>query len=101
MELKPNCGSDRAWVYSVPADYADEEIRPELLAIKFANSESMFFFYITLVKGNRESCSNETCLFHCWQIGLATCDYLAVYMMYLQSVSRYGTMAVFEQVGTA
>lgn len=41
MELKPNCGSDRAWVYSVPADYADEEIRPELLAIKFANSESM------------------------------------------------------------
>ncbi|PNF20899.1 Ran-specific GTPase-activating protein [Cryptotermes secundus] len=40
MELKPNCGSDRAWVYSVPADYADEEIRPELLAIKFANSEN-------------------------------------------------------------
>jgi hypothetical protein len=40
MELKPNCGSDRAWVYSVPADYADEEIRPELLAIKFANPES-------------------------------------------------------------
>jgi hypothetical protein len=42
MELKPNCGSDRAWVYSVPADYADEEIRPELLAIKFANPESMY-----------------------------------------------------------
>jgi hypothetical protein len=41
MELKPNCGSDRAWVYSVPADYADEEIRSELLAIKFANPESM------------------------------------------------------------
>jgi hypothetical protein len=41
MELKPNCGSDRAWVYSVPADYADEEIRPELLAIRFANPESM------------------------------------------------------------
>ncbi|PSN56702.1 Ran-specific GTPase-activating protein [Blattella germanica] len=40
MELKPNCGSDRAWVYSVPADYADEEIRPELLAIKFANPEN-------------------------------------------------------------
>lgn len=42
MELKPNCGSDRAWVYSVPADYADEEIRPELLAIKFTNPESMY-----------------------------------------------------------
>jgi len=40
MELKPNCGSDRAWVYSVPADYADEEIRPELLAIRFANPEN-------------------------------------------------------------
>ncbi|XP_069684061.1 ran-specific GTPase-activating protein-like [Periplaneta americana] len=40
MELKPNCGSDRAWVYSVPADFADEEVRPELLAIKFANPEN-------------------------------------------------------------
>lgn len=40
MELKPNCGSDRAWVYSVPADYADEEIRPELLAIKFATPDN-------------------------------------------------------------
>jgi Ran GTPase-activating protein (Ran-binding protein) len=48
MELKPNCGSDRAWVYSVPADYADEEIRPELLAIKFANPESMSAFNIQI-----------------------------------------------------
>ncbi|KAJ9588910.1 hypothetical protein L9F63_017788 [Diploptera punctata] len=40
MELKPNCGSDRAWVYSVAADYADEEMRPELLAIKFATPEN-------------------------------------------------------------
>ena len=48
MELKPNCGSDRAWVYSVPADYADEEIRPELLAIRFANPESMSAFNIQI-----------------------------------------------------
>jgi hypothetical protein len=48
MELKPNCGSDRAWVYSVPADYADEEVRPELLAIKFANPESMSAFNIRI-----------------------------------------------------
>jgi len=48
MELKPNCGSDRAWVYSVPADYADEEIRPELLAIRFANPESMSDFNIQI-----------------------------------------------------
>lgn len=42
MELKPNCGSDRAWVWSVLADYADEQLKPELLAIRFANAESKF-----------------------------------------------------------
>lgn len=40
MELKPSCGSDRAWVWSVLADYADEQLKPELLAIRFANVES-------------------------------------------------------------
>jgi RanBP1 domain len=40
LELKPNCGSDRAWVWSTPADFADEEPKPELLAIRFANAES-------------------------------------------------------------
>ncbi|KAK9300234.1 hypothetical protein QLX08_007003 [Tetragonisca angustula] len=40
MELKPNCGSDRAWVWSVLADYADEQLKPELLAIRFANVEN-------------------------------------------------------------
>ncbi|XP_015123063.1 ran-specific GTPase-activating protein [Diachasma alloeum] len=40
MELKPNCGSDRAWVWSVLADYADELLKPELLAIRFANAEN-------------------------------------------------------------
>ncbi|XP_077278148.1 ran-specific GTPase-activating protein [Temnothorax americanus] len=40
MELKPNCGSDRAWVWSVLADYADEQLKPELLAIRFANAEN-------------------------------------------------------------
>lgn len=42
MELKPNCGSDRAWVWSVLADFADEQLKPELLAIRFANVESKF-----------------------------------------------------------
>lgn len=42
MELKPNCGSDRAWVWSVLADYADEQLKPELLAIRFANAESKY-----------------------------------------------------------
>ncbi|XP_017796439.1 PREDICTED: ran-specific GTPase-activating protein-like [Habropoda laboriosa] len=40
MELKSNCGSDRAWVWSVLADYADEQLKPELLAIRFANAEN-------------------------------------------------------------
>jgi len=40
MELKPNCGSDRAWVWSTPADFADDESKPELLALRFANAEN-------------------------------------------------------------
>ena len=40
MVLKPNCGSDRAWVWTTPADFADEEAKPELLAIRFGNAES-------------------------------------------------------------
>ncbi|GAB6030195.1 E3 SUMO-protein ligase RanBP2 [Chamberlinius hualienensis] len=40
MELKPNCGSDKAWVWSVSADYADEEPKEEMLAIKFGNAEN-------------------------------------------------------------
>lgn len=40
MELKPNCGSERAWVWSTPSDFADEEQKSELLAIRFANSEN-------------------------------------------------------------
>lgn len=42
MELKPNCGSDRAWVWSVAADFADEECKSETLAAKFGNAESKF-----------------------------------------------------------
>lgn len=40
LELKPNCGSDRAWLWSTPADFADEEQKSELLAIRFANAEN-------------------------------------------------------------
>lgn len=55
MELKPNAGSDRAWVWPVPSDFADEEAKQELLAIRFANSESkhqLFFFpHLKMVNG--------------------------------------------------
>ncbi|XP_014676215.1 PREDICTED: ran-specific GTPase-activating protein-like [Priapulus caudatus] len=40
MELKQHATSDRAWVWSVPADFADESTKPELLAIRFANVEN-------------------------------------------------------------
>lgn len=40
MELKPNAGSDRAWVWNTHADFADERPKPELLAIRFLNAES-------------------------------------------------------------
>jgi len=48
MTLKPNCGSDRAWVWSVNIDYADEEPKPELLAIKFANTIGNLFIEIII-----------------------------------------------------
>uniref|UniRef100_A0A3B5M9J9 Ran-specific GTPase-activating protein n=1 Tax=Xiphophorus couchianus TaxID=32473 RepID=A0A3B5M9J9_9TELE len=40
MELKPNSGSDRAWVWNTLADYTDESPKPELLAIRFLNAEN-------------------------------------------------------------
>ncbi|XP_028851779.1 ran-specific GTPase-activating protein [Denticeps clupeoides] len=40
MELRPNAGSDRAWVWNTHADFADEEPKAELLAIRFLNAEN-------------------------------------------------------------
>uniref|UniRef100_A0A286XA87 Ran-specific GTPase-activating protein n=1 Tax=Cavia porcellus TaxID=10141 RepID=A0A286XA87_CAVPO len=40
MELKPNAGSDRAWVWNTHADFVDEYPTPELLAIRFLNAEN-------------------------------------------------------------
>ncbi|XP_012061739.1 PREDICTED: ran-specific GTPase-activating protein-like [Atta cephalotes] len=53
MELKPNCGSDRAWVWSVLADYADEQLKPELLAIRFANAENASMWKETFEKAKK------------------------------------------------
>lgn len=53
MELKPNCGSDRAWVWSVLADFADEQIKPELLAIRFANAENASLWKETFEKAKK------------------------------------------------
>lgn len=40
MELKPNCGSEKAWVWTTQADFSDGEAKAELLAIRFANAEN-------------------------------------------------------------
>ncbi|XP_003385196.1 PREDICTED: ran-specific GTPase-activating protein-like [Amphimedon queenslandica] len=39
MSLIPCAGSDKAWVYTVLADFADEEPKKEQLAIRFKNAE--------------------------------------------------------------
>ena len=57
MELKPNCGSDRAFVWSVHADYADEEPKAEVLAIKFANAENAAKFKY----GMNDDCEQVFC----------------------------------------
>ncbi|KAJ3217807.1 Ran GTPase-binding protein yrb1 [Dinochytrium kinnereticum] len=57
MNLQPNIGSDRSWVWTVTADFAEGEARPELLAVRFANSENADKFkneFITAQKINKE-----------------------------------------------
>ncbi|KAF5286495.1 hypothetical protein FQR65_LT12578 [Abscondita terminalis] len=39
MELKPSAGSDKAFVYTVVGDFADETIKSECFAIKFGSVE--------------------------------------------------------------
>ncbi|KAB0791632.1 hypothetical protein PPYR_03432 [Photinus pyralis] len=53
MELKPSAGTDKAFVYTVAADFADEEIKSECLAIKFASVE-----HANLFKEKFEECIN-------------------------------------------
>jgi len=54
MELKPNAGSDRAWVWNTHADFADEEPKPELLALRFLNAENAQKF-----KAKFDECKDE------------------------------------------
>ena len=43
MSLVSCAGSDKAWVWTVLADFADEEPKKEQLAIRFKNAESMSY----------------------------------------------------------
>lgn len=44
MELKPNVGSDRSWVYTAPNDLSEGHPITELLAVRFANVENANLF---------------------------------------------------------
>lgn len=59
MELRPNCGSDRAWVWTAP-DFADEEIKTETLAIRFANAENAKKFKEEFVKARDDISTSKT-----------------------------------------
>ena len=45
LALKENAGSDRSWVWSTP-DFSEGHVSDEILAIRFANAESMLFYAI-------------------------------------------------------
>lgn len=56
MELRPNVGNDKSWVYHVAADFADEVAKPEMLAVRFNSVESMCGpnrFLITKLDANK------------------------------------------------
>jgi len=40
FKLNENASSDRSWVWTCPADFADEEPKEEVFAIRFANTEN-------------------------------------------------------------
>lgn len=57
MVLKPNCGSNKAWVWHTPADFADEEAKAETLAIRFGNAEHAKEFKEAFEKCQKELAS--------------------------------------------
>lgn len=44
LQLRPNCGSDRAFVWHVMVDFADQESKPQMFAVKFANADKAAAF---------------------------------------------------------
>nr|XP_043878315.1 ran-specific GTPase-activating protein-like [Solea senegalensis] len=54
MELKPNAGNNRAWVWFTPADFADGCPKPEILAICFFNAHNAQKFKLMFDKCKEE-----------------------------------------------
>ncbi|KAJ3021717.1 UNVERIFIED_CONTAM: Ran GTPase-binding protein yrb1 [Siphonaria sp. JEL0065] len=59
MKLSPNVGSDRSWVYSAAADFAEGEARQELLAIRFGNSDNAEKFKEEFIKAQAKNLELE------------------------------------------
>jgi Ran-binding protein 1 len=57
MRLQPNIGSDRSWVWKVPADYSEQPPTSETLAIRFANCENANLFKIAFEDGQKANAS--------------------------------------------
>nr|CAH8831287.1 unnamed protein product [Trichobilharzia regenti] len=55
MQLRPNCGSTKAFVWSTLADYADEVVKPESLGIRFANEKFAEEFQKLFEEGRQAS----------------------------------------------
>ncbi|XP_064392136.1 ran-specific GTPase-activating protein-like [Halichondria panicea] len=60
MKLMPSAGSDRAFVWNVQADFADEEPKPEQLAIRFKNAENAGKFKDAFEKYQNEVSVGDT-----------------------------------------
>ena len=52
MDMKPNCGSQKAWVWKTQADFADEEVKQEVLLFHILH------FVIRIIKTFRHLLSN-------------------------------------------
>jgi len=54
MRLAENVASDRSWVWTCPADFADESPKEEVFAIRFSNSENAQLFKEAFEKAQKE-----------------------------------------------
>lgn len=59
MEIKPNCGSEKAWVWKTQADYADEEPKQETLAIRFGSVENSKLFEAAFIEARNYALEEE------------------------------------------
>ncbi|KAL7412107.1 RanBP1 domain-containing protein [Mrakia frigida] len=60
MNLAPNIGSDRSWVWNVSADVSDGEPTQETLAIRFANSDNAGLFKAAFEDARDKNSSTTT-----------------------------------------